>query len=124
MDEAITGECLRDRKCVPCEGGVPKLNREAAVRLLAGIPDWTLDDEATRIERRWVVKDFDEAIAFFQRIAAVADDEDHHPDLHLESFRNVRVELWTHAIGGLSENDFIVAAKIDSLPVELRKKPA
>jgi 4a-hydroxytetrahydrobiopterin dehydratase len=59
---------------------------------------------------------------FFNRIAEVAEDDNHHPDLHLEGYRNVRIELWTHAIGGLSENDFILAAKIDQLPVDEKKK--
>ena len=58
-------------------------------------------------------------LAFFEKVAAVAEEEGHHPDLHLEGYRNVAIELWTHAIGGLSENDFILAAKIDRLPIEL-----
>jgi 4a-hydroxytetrahydrobiopterin dehydratase len=61
-----------------------------------------------------------EAPGFFNRIAEVAEEDGHHPDLHVEGYRNVSVELWTHAIGGLSENDFILAAKIDQLPVELK----
>ena len=60
-------------------------------------------------------------IDFFNRCAEVAEADGHHPDLHLEGYRNVSVELWTHAIGGLSENDFILAAKIDQLPIELKK---
>jgi 4a-hydroxytetrahydrobiopterin dehydratase len=69
------------------------------------------------------VKDFLTAIQFFQDIARVAEAEDHHPDLHLTGYRNVAVELSTHAIGGLSENDFILAAKIDAIPVDLKKPP-
>jgi 4a-hydroxytetrahydrobiopterin dehydratase len=61
-------------------------------------------------------------IKFFEQIAKVAEEEQHHPDLHLAGYRNVAVELSTHAIGGLSENDFILAAKIDQLPVEIKKK--
>ena len=60
-------------------------------------------------------------IEFFNRVAEVAEDEGHHPDLHLEGYRNVWIELYTHAIGGLSENDFILAAKIDQLPITLKK---
>lgn len=67
------------------------------------------------------MKDFMAAIDFFNRIARLAEDEGHHPDLHLESYRYAWVEIWTHAIGGLSENDFILAAKIDQLPLELKK---
>ena len=62
------------------------------------------------------------AIRFFEEVAKVSESEGHHPDLHLEQYRNVTIELWTHAIGGLSENDFICAAKIDSIPIELRSK--
>jgi 4a-hydroxytetrahydrobiopterin dehydratase len=55
------------------------------------------------------------AMVFFQAVAALSEDENHHPDIHLESYRNVSIEIWTHAIGGLSENDFILAAKIDEI---------
>jgi len=60
-------------------------------------------------------------VEFFNKVAALAEEEGHHPDLHLESYRQVAVELWTHAIGGLSENDFIVAAKINQIPVQLER---
>jgi 4a-hydroxytetrahydrobiopterin dehydratase len=59
-------------------------------------------------------------IDFFNKVAEVAEEDGHHPDLHIAGYRNVAVELWTHAIGGLSENDFILAAKIDRLPVALK----
>ncbi|OWK47082.1 Pterin-4-alpha-carbinolamine dehydratase [Fimbriiglobus ruber] len=62
------------------------------------------------------MKDFDEALDFFNRIAPVAREEDHHPDLHLVNYRSVTIEITTHAVGGLTENDFILAAKIDALP--------
>ena len=60
------------------------------------------------------------ALDFFHRIAQIAEAEDHHPDLHLVGYRNVTIEIWTHAVGGLTENDFILAAKIDQLPVALK----
>jgi 4a-hydroxytetrahydrobiopterin dehydratase len=63
-------------------------------------------------------------LRFFEQVARVAEDDGHHPDLHIEGYRNVWIELWTHAIGGLSENDFILAAKIDHIPVELKKPKA
>jgi 4a-hydroxytetrahydrobiopterin dehydratase len=69
----------------------------------------------------WVIKSFTAGIDFFGRVAEVAEAEGHHPDLHLEGYRNVWIEIWTHAIGGLSENDFILAAKIDLLPVKEKK---
>ena len=76
--------------------------------------------DGQRIRKDWKVKNFMAGIEFFNRCAAVAEADGHHPDLHLEGYRNVAVELWTHAIGGLSQNDFILAAKIDQLPIELK----
>ena len=67
------------------------------------------------------MKDFAASLAFFNAIGAIAEAENHHPDLHLSGYRNAAVELSTHAIDGLSENDFILAAKIDEVPVELKK---
>ena len=115
-----TLDSLKRKKCVPCEGGVPPVPKDKAVRLLEGLPGWQLSDDGIRIRRQWVVNDFKTAIDFFGRVAELAELEGHHPDLHLVGYRNVAIELWTHAIGGLSENDFIVAAKIDDLPVALK----
>lgn len=80
-----------------------------------------MTDDALRIRKDWIVKDFMAGIEFLSRVAELAEREGHHPDLHLQGYRNVWIELWTHAIGGLSENDFILAAKIDRLPVRLKK---
>jgi 4a-hydroxytetrahydrobiopterin dehydratase len=96
------------------------VSREEAERLLADLPGWTLSDDGIRIRREWVVKNFMAAMHFFNRVAELAEDEGHHPDLHLVGYRNVAIELWTHAIGGLSENDFITAAKVDQIPLELK----
>lgn len=115
-----TVEQLRTKKCVPCEGGVPPVPREEAERLLRDLPGWRLTDDGIRIRREWVVKHFRAGMEFFQRVAELAEAEGHHPDLHLVGYRNVAIELWTHAIGGLSENDFITAAKIDQLPVSTK----
>jgi 4a-hydroxytetrahydrobiopterin dehydratase len=115
-----TIEDLKRKKCQPCEGGVPPVSREEAERLLADLPGWTLSDDGIRIRREWVVKNFMAAMHFFNRVAELAEDEGHHPDLHLVGYRNVAIELWTHAIGGLSENDFITAAKVDQIPLELK----
>jgi len=112
---------LAEKCCVPCEGGIPPLSAEQVKELSRSVPDWRVTPDGKRLRREWRVKDFLTAIDFFQRIAQVAEGEDHHPDLHLEGYRNVAVEIWTHAIGGLSENDFILAAKIDRLPVALKK---
>jgi 4a-hydroxytetrahydrobiopterin dehydratase len=117
---AETIEQLRTKKCVPCEGGVPPVPREEAERLLQDLPGWKLTDDGIRIRREWVVKNFLAAMDFFNRVAQLAEEEGHHPDLHLVGYRNVAIELWTHAIGGLSENDFISAAKIEQLPIETK----
>ena len=111
---------LRTKKCVPCEGGVPVVPREDAEKMLGDLPGWQLTDDGVRIRREWVAKDFMAALKFFHQVAELAEDEGHHPDLHLVGYRNVAIELWTHAIGGLSENDFITAAKIDEIPLELK----
>lgn len=112
---------LAAKKCVPCEGGVPPCTPEQAAALLAGLPGWQLTPDGQRIRKSWQVKHFLAGMGFFQRVAELAEAEGHHPDLHLEGYRNVAIEIWTHAIGGLSENDFILAAKIDQLPVELKR---
>ncbi len=101
---------LTDKRCVPCEGGVPKLSPEAADALLAECPGWVREHDW--IHREVICKDFVEAVDLIRDIADIAEDEGHHPDLHLTGYRNLRISLQTHAIEGLSENDFIVAAKI------------
>jgi 4a-hydroxytetrahydrobiopterin dehydratase len=119
--ETQTTEQLIQKKCVPCEGGVPKYSLEESRAQLATLEGWQLTHDGQRIRKNWVVKNFMAGIDFFNRVAQAAEGEGHHPDLHLEGYRNVGVELYTHAIGGLSENDFILAAKIDKLPITLKK---
>jgi 4a-hydroxytetrahydrobiopterin dehydratase len=116
-----TPEQLIHKKCVPCEGGVPKYSREEAEEQLQKLRGWQITADGQRIRKEWTVKNFMAGIRFFNDVAKLAEDEGHHPDLHLESYRKVRIEIWTHAIGGLSENDFILAAKIDKLPIEVKK---
>jgi 4a-hydroxytetrahydrobiopterin dehydratase len=112
---------LTEKKCVPCEGGVPKYSLEEARAQLKTLNGWRLSDDGQRIAKDWVVKNFMAGIDFFDRVAQLAEAEGHHPDLHLRGYRNVSIELYTHAIGGLSENDFILAAKIDKLPITVKK---
>ena len=112
---------LTKKRCVACESGVPPLDDAQVRQYLAAVPQWRLTADGKRIRREWRVKDFATALDFFRRVGEVAEAEDHHPDLHLVGYRNVAVELWTHALGGLSQNDFILAAKIDQLPVELKQ---
>jgi 4a-hydroxytetrahydrobiopterin dehydratase len=119
MSSTIAEELTR-KKCVPCEGGVPKLSEGEARRLLDGLERWSLGDGHDRIAKTWTVKNFVAGMEFLDAIAKVAEDEGHHPDLHLTGYRHVKVEIMTHAIGGLSENDFILAAKIDRLPVRTK----
>jgi 4a-hydroxytetrahydrobiopterin dehydratase len=113
---------LVKKKCLPCEGGVEPYLLDEARQQLKQLSGWELTEDGKRIRKKWTVKNFMAGIDFFNRIAEVAEEDNHHPDLHLERYRDVSVELWTHAIGGLSENDFILAAKIDRLPVEQKKK--
>jgi 4a-hydroxytetrahydrobiopterin dehydratase len=117
---AATENELIQRRCKPCEGGVEPVAGEDARQQVAKLPGWQLSGDGKRIRKEWVVKDFMTAIKFFNAVAQVAEADDHHPDLHLFGYRNVAIELSTHAIGGLSENDFILAAKIDQVPVELK----
>lgn len=113
---------LTKQHCQPCEGGVEPMEEREIAEQLRELPGWRLDGDPKRIRKEWVVKDFAAALAFIQQVAQIAEAEDHHPDLHLTGYRHVAIELSTHAIGGLSANDFILAAKIDQLPVRL--KPA
>lgn len=110
-----TAAGLIQKKCVPCEGGVPRVTGAEAERLRAAVPDWRFTHDGTRIRRDFTFPDFRAAVKFVNNVAAVAEKEQHHPDLHLERYRTAWIEIFTHAIGGLSENDFILAAKIDAL---------
>jgi 4a-hydroxytetrahydrobiopterin dehydratase len=107
---------LLQKKCIPCEvgSGIEPLDRDRASRLLAEVSGWGLDDNARMLSRTLRFKDFVEAMTFVNRVTALAEDEGHHPDIHI-SYNVVRFELSTHAIGGLTENDFILAAKINRL---------
>ena len=107
-------EPLASRKCQPCEGGAEPLPLSAAQALLRDLKGWELVD-GKALKKTITCKHFLDAVGFIQRIAPIAEAEDHHPDLHLTRYRRLTIELSTHSIGGLSENDFILAAKIDGL---------
>lgn len=113
-------DALVAKKCLPCEGGVPVLTAAEIDRLRPQVPQWNVTADGKRIRREWKMKGFVAALEFFKKIGDLAEAEEHHPDLHLTGYRNVAVEIWTHAIGGLSENDFILAAKIDQLPANAK----
>lgn len=103
---------LSKKRCIPCEGGIPKLGPQELAPLLPQVPAWRI--EGDRLGRTFVLSDFKEAMAFLQRVADVAEAEGHHPDFCLH-WSKVEMSLWTHAVGGLTENDFILAAKVDEV---------
>lgn len=107
-------ESLSSQKCVPCEGGVPPLTREKIEEYQKQIEGWSVEND-TKIHKDFKFKDFHQALSFVNKAGEIAEDAGHHPDLNLHSWNNVRVTLYTHAIGGLSVNDFIIAARIDGI---------
>lgn len=109
---------LTQKKCKPCEGGVNPLSRpEAQQYMMKLAPDWKLADDATHIRREFHFRDFYRTMSFVNALAHIANLEDHHPDLEV-GYNYCRVVFTTHAIRGLSENDFICAAKIDRIPLQ------
>ena len=106
---------LIERHCAPCEGGVAPLSREEATRLMPQLDAaWSLDEDGRKLRRAYKFRDFWRTMSFVNAVAHIANREDHHPDLQV-GYDYCRVAYTTHAIGGLSENDFICAAKIDRL---------
>jgi len=105
---------LNQKKCIPCEGGVSTLTTEESNRLLSQLPGWRIDASVAELRKRFKFPTFLDTIAFVHRMADLAEAQGHHPDFCVR-FTVLDVSLTTHAIGGLSENDFIVAAKIDQL---------
>lgn len=103
---------LASQRCIPCEGGIEPLDAARCRNLLAELPGWQLDGCA--IEKTFTFTNHYEALAFVNAVAWVSHRENHHPDLGV-GYKDVRVRYWTHAIAGLSENDFICAAKIEKL---------
>ena len=108
------GTALSERECVPCQGGLAPLKGDALSPLsqeLSGA--WSVIDEH-HLHRVYIFKDFVDGLAFVNRVADIAENVNHHPDLHL-SWGKVMIDIWTHKIDGLSESDFVLAAKIDRL---------
>ena len=105
---------LANKHCVPCRGGVPPLAGAALDDLKAQLAGWEVVREH-HLEKTYTFPDFQTALVFVNRAGAIAEQEGHHPDLHL-SWGKVAVEIWTHKIDGLTESDFILAAKIDQIP--------
>jgi len=107
-------EGLSEKSCVPCRGGIPPLTEPAAKDLLRRTPGWSLAENGTRLQRSFEFRDFVAAMEFVNRVADIAEHEGHHPDIAIH-WNKVDLVLWTHKIGGLHENDFILAAKINRL---------
>lgn len=107
---------LLQKKCVPCKEGTPPLSRDEADKLLGQLDGWELleEEEMLKIRKKFKFDTYMEGINFVSKIATVAEEQDHHPDLEV-GWRKVTVNFCTHNIGGLSQNDFVMAAKIDIL---------
>lgn len=113
---------LIQQKCVPCEGGTMPFTDTKEDKYLTTIPDWKIDRSSVhQIKRELTYKNFVEVLEVVNNIGEIAEAEGHHPNLYIYGYKNLRIELYTHAIGGLSINDFIMAAKIDTM-LENRKK--
>ncbi len=108
---------LAEKTCTPCRGGIPPMTAEAAEGLHGQAPDWTLRDDAKRIERTFRFRNFREAFAFVERAAALAETESHHPEIRF-GWGFATVSLHTKKIKGLHENDFIMAVKLDRIAAE------
>jgi 4a-hydroxytetrahydrobiopterin dehydratase len=113
-----TGWCdmmeeLAKKKCVPCEGGTPPMSSQEANQYLSQVMGWELVEDK-KIKKEFRFKDFKESLDFVNSVGSLAEEEKHHPNITI-IYNKVRLSLSTHAIGGLSQNDFIIAAKIDKL---------
>ena len=107
---------LVQKRCKPCEGGIAPLTKSEADSLRAKLnPAWQLSSDAKSLHREWKFKNFYHTMSFVNAVAHIANTEDHHPDLEV-GYGYCRMKFTTHAIGGLSQNDFICAAKVDALP--------
>lgn len=116
---------LANKHCVPCESGTPPISTEEAKKLLSETPEWKMEEAESfrekqeglaynKITKEFHFKDFKEAMSFVNKVANIAEEEGHHPDIYI-FYSLVRLTLWTHAAGGLTENDFILAAKVNEL---------
>jgi 4a-hydroxytetrahydrobiopterin dehydratase len=104
---------LSNKKCLPCEGGIPSLKKNEAEKYLLQLKGWRINSNK-KITKKFHFVNFRHTMDFVNKIATLAESERHHPDMYI-SFAQLKIELQTHAIKGLSENDFILAAKIDQL---------
>ncbi|KAM0844543.1 hypothetical protein ACQ4PT_056992 [Festuca glaucescens] len=127
--EAAAKAELSTKSCVPCNSkDLHAMSEDSAKKSLEQVAGWELktEGEILKLHRAWKVKNFVKGLEFFQLVAAIAEEEGHHPDLHLVGWNNVKIDVWTHSVRGLTDNDFILAAKINELKLEglLSKKKA
>ena len=129
MTEPLTNETeagmvceLASRECVPCKGGTPPLSEEKIEQLLGELNGWTVQQEY-HLTKSFSFPDFVKALACVNRIGEIAEQQGHHPDLYL-AWGKVKMEVWTHKIHGLTESDFIFAAKVDAALAELDEAEA
>ena len=113
--QIVPADELISKKCLPCEGGIDACTLEHSRNQLSLLPNWHMSEDGKWIHRKLVFKNFVQAVSSINKIADLAEAEAHHPDLHLTGYRNLEIAISTHAIDGLSENDFILASKIDAL---------
>jgi 4a-hydroxytetrahydrobiopterin dehydratase len=112
---ARSREDLASLTCVPCRGGIPPLENPRISEMMSIVPGWTLKrDDIDKIEKMFKFKNFKKAMAFVNKVADIANEQDHHPDIFIH-WNEVTLTLYTHAIKGLHDNDFIMAARIDEL---------
>lgn len=113
MNEAAR---LKTKKCTPCKGNEEPLDGDREDELHSAVNQWTLDRVDThKLYRNFMFEDFEEALEFVNEIGDLAEDEGHHPNILIHDYKHVRITLWTHAIDGLSQNDFIMAVKTDNI---------
>lgn len=105
---------LKEKHCKPCEEGAKPLSTSASNKLLEETSGWQIEDDF-KLERIFVFKDFKEALSFVNKVGEIAENEGHHPNINIFDYKKVKIELFTHSIGGLSENDFILASRINEI---------
>ena len=105
---------LHNKKCVPCEGGTLPFDKKETDKYLTIVSGWSTDDYL-KVIKNFKFKDFKEALNFVNKVGEIAENENHHPNIYLYGWNKVKITLETHAIGGLSINDFILASKIDRI---------
>ncbi|MBD3350910.1 MAG: 4a-hydroxytetrahydrobiopterin dehydratase [Candidatus Lokiarchaeota archaeon] len=113
---------LTNKKCVPCEGGLPAMDIPEENTNMKEIPEWALNrEEIHKITREFKFKNFKKSMKFVNKVADIAEEEGHHPDIYIY-YDTVKLELYTHAVNGLFINDFIIAAKVDEIYEEFQNE--